>query len=144
MPDINNELSDVKGASYFFGIDFCSGYWQLPLDTESQPLHSFMTPRGVVQPTRTTQGVVNSPANFQQKFEPCFTALRDNLKAWIDDFMMYAFSETELLSLIHRFLLICRYKNLVISLPKSSFFSTSIKWCGRIIDGNGYRFDPAN
>lgn len=144
MPDINGELSDVKGASSFCGVDFCSGYWQLPMARESQHLLAFMTPRGVVQPTRTTQGAINSAANFQQKVEPCFAELRNNLKAWIDDFIMYYHSEEEHLEKLRRFLEICKEKNLVISLPKSVFFAKSIKWCGRIIDGNGYRYDPAN
>ena len=103
-----------------------------------------MTSRGVVQPTRTTQGAVNSAANFQQKVEPCFAELRDNFKAWVDDFILYTKNEKEMLALLRRFFEICCQRNLVISLPKSKFFAKSIKWCGRIIDGDGYRYDPAN
>lgn len=59
MPQIEAELSDMRGADAFASIDFCSGYWQLPLHVDSQPLHSFMTTDGVLQPTRTTQGGCN-------------------------------------------------------------------------------------
>ena len=144
MPDINNELSDVNDSKCFPGIDFCSGYWQLPMEENSQPLHAVMTSRGVVQPTRTTQGAINSAANFQQKVEPCFSDLRDNFKAWIDDFLLYTKDEKQMMALLRRFFEICCERNLVISLPKSKNFSNSIKWCGRIIDGDGYRYDPAN
>lgn len=144
LPHIDSELHDVRGSRIFASIDFCSGYWQLPLIEESQQLYSFMTPHGVVQPTRTTQGGCNSAANFQQHVEPRFAELRDNLKAWLDDFLLYSKTELDHLSILRRFFDICRKRNLFISLKKTAFFSNSIKWCGRIIDSDGYRMEPAN
>ena len=34
--------------------------------------------------------------------------------------------------------------NLVISIIKSKFFALAIKWCGRVLDGGGIQYDPAN
>lgn len=70
MPDINNERSSVNGATCFCGIDFCSGYWQLPMVDESQPLFEFMIPQGVVQPAWRTQGAINSASKFHRKWNP--------------------------------------------------------------------------
>ena len=126
MPNIEAELSDVRGATAFAGIDFCSGYWQLPLHPESQPLFAFMTPDGVVMPTRTRQGGCNSAANFQEKVEQCFIELKENLKAWLDDFMLYARDEEHLLCLLRRFFEICRTRRLIVSLPKSDFFLNEV------------------
>lgn len=53
IPDINNELSDIKDLMFFRGINFCSGYCGLSMEENSQQLHAFMTPRSVVQRTRT-------------------------------------------------------------------------------------------
>lgn len=39
MPNIEAELVDLRGATCFAHIDFVSGYWQLPLEEASQPLH---------------------------------------------------------------------------------------------------------
>lgn len=122
MPDINNELSDVRRATVFISIEVCDGNWQLPMNIHSQPLEAFMKPKGVVQPTRTTQGAINSAANFQQKVEPCFKDSRDNLKVWIRDLVMFAKSEQIDLSLLRRFLVICWYNNLFIYLLKSRCF----------------------
>ena len=47
MPHIESELADLAGSKFFATIDFCSGYWQLPLHEQSQHLHSFVTPNGV-------------------------------------------------------------------------------------------------
>lgn len=80
MPNIEAELNDTRGSKAFAAIDFCSGYWQAPLHPESQPLFAFMTPDGVVMPTRTTQGGCNSAANFQEKVSQCFSSFERTLK----------------------------------------------------------------
>ena len=144
MPHIDAVLSELRGATVFAGIDFCSGYWQLPLHPESQHLHAFMTPNGVVQPTRTTQGGCNSAANFQASVEPCFASIRKHILAWLDDFAIHGKTELELLEVLQAFFDICRDRNLIVSLPKSTLFAKSIRWCGRYIDTNGVRMDPAN
>ena len=144
MPNIESELADARDARAFAAIDFCSGYWQAPLHPDSQPLFAFMTPDGVVMPTRTTQGGTNSAANFQEKLAECFEELRENFKAWIDDFIIFAKYEGRLLRMLRRFFEICRTRNLIVSLPKSDFFLTEATWCGRIIDADGVRFNPEN
>ncbi len=110
IPHIDTVLSDLRGAQAFATIDFCSGYWQLPLHENSRPLHAFMTTDGIVQPNRTTQESCNSAANFQACVEPCFTGLRQNLLDWLDDFAIYAEDEVSLLTVLRRFLTICREK----------------------------------
>ena len=54
MPNIEAELSDVRGSTDFAQIDFCSGYCKLPLAEEIQPLFYFMTTDRVFMHTRTT------------------------------------------------------------------------------------------
>ena len=144
MPNIEAELSDVRGDTAFAGIDVCSGYWKLPLHPESQPLFAFMTPERVVMPTRTTQGGCKSAANFQEKVEQCFIELKENLKAWLHDFMLYARDEEHLLRILRRVFEICRTRRLIVSLPKSDFFPNKVPWCGRLIDKHGVRFNPSN
>lgn len=64
MPHIDVVLQEVRGSEAFEAMDFTSGYWQLPMDPDSQPLHAFMTHNGVMQPTRITIGGCNSAASF--------------------------------------------------------------------------------
>lgn len=75
MPHLNAVIEEMREAEAFASIDLTSGYWQFPMDTESQALHAFMTPNGVMQPTRATQGDCNSAASFQECVEPCFRQL---------------------------------------------------------------------
>lgn len=143
MPHIDAVLTELQGARAFANIDFCSGYWQLPLHEDSQHLFSFMTTNGVVQPTRTTQGGCNSAPNFQACVEPCFQQLRKHILAWLDDFIVHEVEEEKLLNVLEVFFAICVERNLVISIAKSRFFTRTVKWCGRVIDKAGITLDPA-
>ena len=103
MPHIDSEIYDFMGSSVFATMDFCSGYWQLPLEKESQEYHSIITLEGIYSPTRTQQGAKNSVANFQSKVEPLFRGMRENLKAWLHDFLVHSTDEKALLLLLERF-----------------------------------------
>ena len=144
LPHIESELVELRGKKCFCLIDFISSYWQLPLHRASQHLHSVVTTNGILAPTRTLQGGRNSAANFQSRVEPCFADIRDSLKAWLDDFMLHARDWSDLLHVLDRFLTICAEKRLLVSAKKSCLYTTSVKWCGRIIDEHGTRMDPRN
>jgi len=144
MPHLESECVDFAGSTCFASIDFCSGYWQLPLHKDSQSALSFITHEGVWQPTRTPQGAKNSACNFQSRVEPCFIAIRKHVKAWQDDFILHHKDENGLMDTLRCFLQICRDRNLKISATKSTLFTSSVKWCGRIIDKDGVQFDPSN
>jgi hypothetical protein len=141
MPHLESELADLASSTYFATIDFASGYWQLPLSETSQSLHSFVTPQGIFQPTRMLQGARNSGANFQSRVELCFLSIRQSLKAWLDDFLLHHHSESGLLDTLASFQ-ICRDRRLKISARKSVLFTNQVRWCGRVIDAEGVRFDP--
>ncbi len=143
MPQIDAVLADVRGAQAFAGINFCSGYWQLP----STPTASSCTRHDNGRSGAAYQDHAknrNSAANFQACVEPCFAELRAHRLAWIDDFAVRARTEAQLLDVLERFLAICKDRNLIVSIIKSVFFATSIKWCGRILDAQGIKMDPSN
>lgn len=103
MPHIEAVQSDVQGATAFAVIEFCSGYWKLSLHADSQDLHAFMTPNGVVQTTRRTEGGCNLAHNFQACVTPCFATLREHTLAWIEDFVIHARDEKKLLLVLEKF-----------------------------------------
>lgn len=148
MPHVESELMDLSNSKFFAKLDLCQGYWQMPLDPESQHLFSFITPRGIFQPTRTTQGVMNGGSNFSSRVEPCFQKIRDAyeidpFKAWLDDIVTHARTEDELIDKLEMFFKVCEEKNLKLSAKKCLFFLREVTWCGRIVDEDGVRFDPS-
>lgn len=52
MQNLEQELSRLANSNYFATFNPSDGYWQLPLENESQSLQSFITPEGIYAPTR--------------------------------------------------------------------------------------------
>ncbi|OWZ11616.1 Retroelement [Phytophthora megakarya] len=102
-----------------------------------------MTNEKIFTPRRVPQGSSDAAIFFQQTMERCFASLLyEHLLIWIDDLLLYAANiDTypvkfgELFSLLNQF-------GLKLSVKKSSLYQTQVKWCGRIIDGQGIRHDP--
>lgn len=101
-------------------------------------------PSGIYSSLKVLQGLKNAGPFSQCTIEPLFEALRKNLKAWLDDFMLHAQTEEQLLHRLEEVISICDEHNLFLSAKKSILFDTSIHWCGRIINKDGYKMDPTN
>ena len=143
MPLMSTLLEHLSDAKVFASLDCHKGYWQIPICKKSQEICSFLTPQGVFSPTRLMQGHTDSVAVFQQTMEQVFEGLIPNrLLIWVDDLLSHASTADELLSSLREIFQRCRDFNLRISPVKSNLGLTSIKWCGRIISGNGIKFDP--
>lgn len=120
-----------------------SAYWQLPLHPDSYQACGIVTPKKVVASKRVLPGLANATSYFQSTVEPLFRELRDNMKAWLDDFNLHADSEAKLLHLLERFFQLCAEYNLYLSAQKCVLFAREIRWCGRIIAHDGYTLDPS-
>jgi len=143
MPNIDAEVQDFKGSKFFAQLDFVSGYWQLPVHPDSYHLCGITTPSGVFASKRVLQGLSNAVSYFQRTVEPCFKEIKDFLKAWLDDFSLYAKTETDLLDYLETFLKICYQRGLYLSAKKCRLFLLQLKWCGRIYNEKGYKMDPS-
>lgn len=127
---------------FFFLLDFIHGYWQFGLHHLSQECLSFITPFGVFTPTRVPHGAMNSVAYFQSSMESLFNHL--DLLIWLDDILGYATTYTELLDKLESTLQICASKGLKLHPAKCELATKEVKFCGRLIDKNGVRFNPRN
>ena len=142
MPHIDSEIYDLSDAKCFAKLDFVSGYWQLPVHEDSQENCGIVTPNGVYSSTRVLQGLTNATSHFQGTIEPLFSSIRPNLKAWLDDFMLYSSTEGQMIALLEKFFQTCEAHGLYLSAKKCEFFESEVKWCGRIISEKGVRLDP--
>ena len=44
LPKVETTLAQLSGAKVFSKLDANSGFWQIPLDPDSRPLTTFLTP----------------------------------------------------------------------------------------------------
>jgi len=145
MPDVEVELTKLAGAKYFATFDFSHGYWQLPLHKDSQESQTFITPDGLFSPTRVLHGTSNATMHMQAEVNAIIGSdpiLKRHSITWLDDVLLFAYSIEEHLDILHRFFEICRKARLRLHPAKSSFYSITIRWCGRLIDKDGIKFDP--
>jgi hypothetical protein len=139
MPRIEDQLPKLKDAKYFFTGDFLKGFWQVLVDKESQHLFSFMTPGGVLTPTRLSMGAVDSPLYFQATLEEVFRNLisENKLLLWIDDILGVAKTFPAYLALLRDIFVICRKHKLKLNVEKCVLGGLKAEWCGRVITGTG-------
>ena len=91
IPNIEDNLSQMSGSSFFSTIDLKSGFHQIRLTDEAQPKTAFITPIGQVQYTVLPLGLSGAPAEFQQRMEETFgPRLPDYISLFFDDIITHS------------------------------------------------------
>lgn len=81
---------------------------------------------------------------FPSAIPPLFDSVKGAIKSWIDDFTGHAKSEQELLNYLEALVAMCTHHDLRLSGKHSSLYTKKARWCGRIVDSDGYTLDPQN
>ncbi|GLD95516.1 hypothetical protein PINS_up004193 [Pythium insidiosum] len=143
-PNLRAVTQAVRGAYGFGQFDLFKGFWQLPLASECQELFSFLTEDGVFTPTRVPQGAADSALHFQLQMHAVFRELLyESVLVWIDDVLLFASSPADFIDRLRVFFQILRQHKLKLNASKCKLFAPQVIWCGKMIDGEGVRHDPA-
>jgi Reverse transcriptase (RNA-dependent DNA polymerase) len=142
MPNLQDELHDLHGSEVFATIDFCQGYWQIPLHKNSQDCQSFITPDGVYTPTRVLHETRNAAQNLQSVLVVMIDDIKSNIKVWLDDCPLHTKTEDDLLASLNFFFKKCQEHGLKLHASKCVLFSTTVWYCGRLNNKDRVRFDP--
>jgi hypothetical protein len=89
MPNLQDELQDLHGSEVFATLDFCQGYWQIPLHKGSQDCQSFITLDGVYTPTRVLHGARNATQHLQSMLVVMMDDISSNIKVWLDECLLF-------------------------------------------------------
>lgn len=87
-PTFDDLRSKVAGATIFSKLDANSGYWMIPLDSESSDLCTFNTPFGRYKFLRLPYGVNSSGEIFHRTMSEIFEGL-PGVIVYIDDILVY-------------------------------------------------------
>ena len=148
LPEIHECLDRVaaKRPTVFSGLDLRSGYFQLPIEKDSQEKTAF-TCLSLGQQfcfKVTSQGLTSAPASFARTMQRIFNRqiARNDLECYLDDVLAYSKDHDEMLNTLDEAL-----KNLIkagmkINLDKCQFGVEKLTYLGFELNKDGFKPDP--
>ena len=138
LPRIKEIIQRIgsKSPRIFAKLDLTSGYHQMPLSKASRKYTAFRTTKGVYHWTRVPMGLKNAAGYFQQVMtEEVLAGLANEIcEVYIDDCIIWAESEEELLTRIKLILQRCKTFNITINPKKCIIGLKVIEILGHTID----------
>lgn len=141
LPTIEEITTRMAGATKFTKLDANSGYWQIPLDTESQLLTTFSTPFGRYCFLRMPFGIKSAQEVFQKRISQNFGDL-PGVETNIDDIIIWGNDDNHD-ERVRKALERCKRINLTLNLQKCEFGKNSVKYLGHILSADGVKPDPS-
>lgn len=87
------DVFDTIGSSQaklFSTLDLASGFWQIPMGSDTKHKSAFVTPSGVYQWKRMPFGLVNAPASSQALMTQVFRGLNwKTCLVYVDDILVF-------------------------------------------------------
>ena len=136
LPTLEDISTRLTGAKVFSKLDASHGYWQVPLDEESQLLTTFNSPFGRYCYTRMPFGIKSAQEIFQKRMHQNFGDLA-GVETDIDDILVWGKNEEEHLQRLKEVLQRCREINLKLNMEKCQFAMPQVTYLGHIINAQG-------
>ena len=140
IPTVEQLTAELAGSSLYSKLDASSGFYQLPLDQESQLLTTFITPFGRKAFQRLPMGINLAPECFQRKMQEMLTGL-SGVIVYMDDIVVYGDEHTHderLQAVLGRI----ESSGLKLNKAKCEFRKDSINFLGQRISSRGVEPDP--
>jgi hypothetical protein len=93
IPSLEDDSYDLHRSEDFATLDFCQGYWQIPLHKNSQDCQLFITPDGVFKPSRELHETRNATQHLQFVLVVITNDIKSNIKVWSDDCLLQTKTE---------------------------------------------------
>lgn len=121
MPRMDDLIDRLAGYLYFTTLDLASGYYQIPVATDSQKYTAFVTPDGHFEFLRMPFGLATAPAVFQRMMDLVTQPIREDVLVYLDDIIIPSRDVTEGLEKLEKFLMVMKQHDLTIRLSNASF-----------------------
>ena len=130
IPNPEDDIfAKLSGNRYFSKLDFCKGYWQIPLGEDSKEKTAFATSRGLFQFRVMPFGLVNAAATYSRLMRMLFNDL-NNVENYIDDVLVFSDSWNEHVNTLREVFMRIRDAGLTIKPSKCHFGQSSISFLG--------------
>ena len=140
LPTLEDIATRLSGARIFSKLDANHGYWQIPLDDESQQLTTFNSPFGRYCFTRMPFGIKSAQEIFQKRMTQNFGDL-EGVETDIDDILVWGKTEKEHHKRLKAVLQRCQDIHLTLNMEKCTFGAPQVTYLGHIISAAGISLD---
>ena len=128
-------------AKFFTSFDARHGYWQLPLDEESQLFTTFITPWGRFKFLRGPMGLVSTGDEYCRRTDS-FLGDIPRLIRVVDDMLLFSDDLATHVADVRGLLMRCREHNITLGAAKFMFAVDKIPYAGYIVQPGGVSADP--
>ncbi len=142
LPLVPAALEQLCGARLFTKLDLRSAYNLIRVREGDEWKTAFVTPTGHYEYQVMPYGLANAPSVFQDfMHEVLREFLHQFVLVYIDDILIYSWSEVEHRQHVAEVLQRLRENNLFLKAKKCSFHQSSVKFLGYHIDQYGIKMD---
>ncbi len=141
LPSLDEIAPKLAGSKYFSRLDAASGFWQIPLDEDSQLLTTFMTPFGRFAFTRMPFGITSAPEIFQRKMAEILEGL-EGTEVIMDDILVHGRTIEEHDERLKKLLQRLEEVSLKLNAAKCQFRVPELVFFGHLVGRDGVRPDP--
>ena len=138
LPKVNETLAQLSGATIFSKLDANSGFWQIPLNEQSRPLTTFISPFGHYWFNKLPFGISSVPELFQKRMSTILEGL-EGVVCQMDDVLVFGRTTAEhdkrLMAVLKRI----EEAGATLNRDKCSFGQRQIKFLGHVITQEGKR-----
>jgi hypothetical protein len=131
-------------STIFLTLDLTSGFWQMQLNDESQPLTAFTIPgKGQYHWVTSPMGLLGCPASFPLLME---TVLRhiNNVLVYIDDVLLHTATHYQHLRVLEKVFERLHQNHLKVNLDKCVFGNWEVSYLGFMLTPEGIKSGQNN
>jgi len=144
MPQIQDILESLYGATIFSTLDLKSGYWQVGMDEDSIKKTAFVTKNNQFEFVRLPFGLKNATATFQRLMN---NILRDYLGkfcfVYLDDIVIYSNSIQDHFQHLKQLFAKLEASGLTLNLKKCSMLQKTITYLDHVVSEGGVRTEAS-
>ena len=143
IPSIEEIFDTLEDSAYFTTIDMSWGFYQVPMEPDSQKYTAFSTPFGSFKWLRMPMGLTGSPGTFQNLMEKVLVGLTwKTCVPYLDDCIIFSRTPEEHISRLREIFQRFRDANLKVNPAKCNFFRNQVQFLGHIVSKDGLQADP--